>query len=61
MIYTLLARAGANLIQALLWGIAFYFLRETGVTKPFSSGHYCQAIILVNGVVFNLFRCHPER
>jgi Zn-dependent protease len=60
MIWVALAGPGANLIQALLWGIAFYFLQGASVTEPFFV-KMCQAGILVNVVmfVFNLFPLPP--
>ena len=60
MIWVALAGPGANLIQALLWGIAFYFLQGASVTEPFFI-KMCQAGILVNVVmfVFNLFPLPP--
>jgi len=60
MIWVALAGPGANLIQALLWGIAFYFLKGASVTEPFFI-KMCQAGILVNVVmfVFNLFPLPP--
>ncbi len=44
MIWVALAGPGANLIQAVLWGIAFYLLQGAGVTELF---------------VFNLFPLPP--
>jgi Zn-dependent protease len=60
MIWVALAGPGSNLIQALLWGIGFYFLQGAGVTEPFFI-KMCQAGILVNVVmfVFNLFPLPP--
>jgi Zn-dependent protease len=60
MIWVALAGPGANLVQALLWGILFYFLVGGGVTEPFFI-KMCQAGILVNVVmfVFNLFPLPP--
>ena len=60
MIWVALAGPGANLIQALLWGIAFYLLQGAAVTEPFFL-KMCQAGILVNVVmfVFNLFPLPP--
>jgi len=60
MIWVALAGPGANLIQALLWGIALYLLQGAGVTEPFFI-KMCQAGILVNVVmfVFNLFPLPP--
>ncbi len=60
MIWVALAGPGANLIQAVLWGIAFYLLQGAGVSEPFFI-KMCQAGILVNIVmmVFNLFPLPP--
>ena len=60
MIWVALAGPVSNLIQALLWGIGFYFLQGAGVTEAFFI-KMCQAGILVNVVmfVFNLFPLPP--
>ena len=60
MIWVALAGPGSNLIQALLWGMGFYFLQGAGVTEAFFI-KMCQAGILVNVVmfVFNLFPLPP--
>ena len=60
MIWVALAGPGANLIQALIWGILFYLLRGAGLTEPFFI-KMCQAGLLVNVVmfVFNLFPLPP--
>lgn len=60
MIWVALAGPGSNLIQALLWGVLFYFLAGAGVSEPFFV-KMCQAGILVNVVmfVFNLFPLPP--
>jgi Zn-dependent protease len=60
MIWVALAGPGANLVQALLWGILFYVLAGAGMTEPFFI-KMCQAGILVNIVmfVFNLFPLPP--
>ena len=60
MIWVALAGPGANLIQALLWGVAFYLLQGATLTEPFFT-KMCQAGILVNVVmfVFNLFPLPP--
>ena len=60
MIWVALAGPGANLAQALLWGIAFHLLQGAGSTEPFFI-KMCQAGILVNIVmlVFNLFPLPP--
>ncbi|HQR99995.1 MULTISPECIES: site-2 protease family protein [unclassified Polaromonas] len=60
MVWVALAGPGANLAQALLWGIALYLLQGTGISEPFFI-KMCQAGILVNVVmlVFNLFPLPP--
>src|SRR5688572_21700603 len=60
MIWVALAGPGANLAQALLWGIGLYLLQGATVTEPFFI-KMCQAGILVNVVmfVFNLFPLPP--
>lgn len=60
MVWVALAGPGANLIQALLWGVAFYLLQGASLTEPFFI-KMCQAGILVNVVmfVFNLFPLPP--
>jgi len=60
MIWVALAGPGANLLQALLWGIALYLLQGAGISEPFFI-KMCQAGILVNVVmfVFNLFPLPP--
>ena len=60
MIWVALAGPGANLIQALLWGVLFYLLAGAGMTEPFFI-KMCQAGILTNVVmfVFNLFPLPP--
>ena len=60
MVWVALAGPASNLIQALLWGIGFYFLQGAGVTEAFFI-KMCQAGILVNVVmfVFNLFPLPP--
>ena len=60
MVWVALAGPASNLIQALLWGIAFYLLQGTGVSEPFFI-KMCQAGMLVNVVmfVFNLFPLPP--
>ena len=60
MIWVALAGPVSNLIQALLWGIAFYLLQGAGVSEPFFI-KMCQAGLLVNVVmfVFNLFPVPP--
>ena len=60
MVWVALAGPLSNLIQALLWGIGFYFLQGAGITETFFI-KMCQAGILVNVVmfVFNLFPLPP--
>lgn len=60
MVWVALAGPGANLIQALLWGILLYLLQAVAVTEPFFL-KMCQGGILVNVVmfVFNLFPLPP--
>nr|WP_145551539.1 site-2 protease family protein [Variovorax boronicumulans] len=60
MVWVALAGPGANLVQALLWGIAFYLLVALGVSEPFFV-KMCQAGMLVNVVMFafNLFPLPP--
>jgi Zn-dependent protease len=60
MVWVALAGPGANLVQALLWGIALYVLVAMGVSEPFFV-KMCQAGMLVNVVMFafNLFPLPP--
>jgi len=60
MVWVALAGPGANLVQALLWGILLYLLQGAGVIEPFFL-KMCQGGILVNVVmfVFNLFPLPP--
>ncbi|ABE42956.1 site-2 protease family protein [Polaromonas sp. JS666] len=60
MVWVALAGPGANLLQALLWGILLYLLRGADITEPFFI-RMCQAGVLVNVVmfVFNLFPLPP--
>ncbi|MGC3985263.1 MAG: site-2 protease family protein [Pseudorhodoferax sp.] len=60
MVWVALAGPGANLVQALLWGILFYLLVGLGVSEPFFV-KMCQAGMLVNVVMFafNLFPLPP--
>ena len=60
MIWVALAGPGANLIQALFWGILFYLLKAFGIDEPFFNG-MCKAGFEVNiGLfVFNLFPLPP--
>ena len=60
MIWVALAGPGANLIQALIWGVLLYALLGTGMTEPFFI-KMCQGGMLVNVVMFafNLFPLPP--
>lgn len=60
MVWVALAGPGANLAQALLWGILFYMLVALGLAEPFFI-KMCQAGMLVNVVMFafNLFPLPP--
>jgi len=60
MIWVALAGPGANLAQALLWGVLLYLLAGAGLSEPFFL-KMCKAGILVNVVmfVFNLFPLPP--
>nr|WP_295774520.1 site-2 protease family protein [Rhodoferax sp.] len=60
MIWVALAGPGANLLMALLWGIALYLLRGANITEPFFL-KMCQGGVLVNVVMFafNLFPVPP--
>ena len=60
MVWVALAGPASNLMQALIWGIAFYLLQGAGVAEPFFI-KMCQAGLLVNVVmfVFNLFPLPP--
>jgi len=60
MIWVALAGPGANLVQALLWGLLFYLLKGMGIDEPFFNG-MCKAGFDVNiGLfVFNLFPLPP--
>ena len=60
MIWVALAGPGANLIQALIWGVLLYALVGTGLTEPFFV-KMCQGGMLVNVVMFafNLFPLPP--
>ena len=60
MIWVALAGPGANLMQALLWGIVLYLLQGSNMDEVFFI-KMCQAGILVNVVmfVFNLFPLPP--
>ena len=60
MIWVALAGPGANLAQALIWGILLYLLTGMGLSEPFFI-KMCQGGMLVNVVmfVFNLFPLPP--
>ncbi len=60
MVWVALAGPGANLLQALLWGILFYLLAAGNVTERFFM-EMCRAGMLTNVVmfVFNLFPLPP--
>jgi Zn-dependent protease len=60
MVWVALAGPGANLIQALLWGVLLYALVGSGVTERFFI-EMCRAGMLVNVVMFafNLFPLPP--
>lgn len=60
MVWVALAGPASNLLQALAWGIGFYFLQGAGVAEPFFI-KMSQAGLLVNVVmfVFNLFPLPP--
>lgn len=60
MVWVALAGPGANFVQALLWGSAYYLLDRLEVREPFFV-EMCKAGVLVNVVmfVFNLFPLPP--
>ncbi len=60
MVWVALAGPGANLIQAVFWGILLYVLLGIGINEPFFI-KMCQGGMLVNVVmfVFNLFPLPP--
>ena len=60
MVWVALAGPAANLLQALVWGIAFYLLHAAGVTEAFFL-KMAQGGVLVNVVMFafNLFPLPP--
>ena len=60
MVWVALAGPGANLVQAVLWTIALYFLVASGVEERFFI-EMCRAGVLVNLVMFafNLFPLPP--
>jgi Zn-dependent protease len=59
MVWVALAGPGANLIQAVIWGVLLYVLLGTGINEPFFL-KMCQGM-LVNVVMFafNLFPLPP--
>jgi Zn-dependent protease len=60
MVWVALAGPGANLAQALLWGVLLYLLIGSSMTEPFFI-KMCQGGMLVNLVMFafNLFPLPP--
>ena len=60
MVWVALAGPGANLLQALLWGVLLYVLAGSGLTERFFL-EMCKAGMLTNVVmfVFNLFPLPP--
>lgn len=60
MVWVALAGPGANLLQALLWGVLLYLLLGAGLTERFFL-EMCKAGILTNVVMFafNLFPLPP--
>jgi Zn-dependent protease len=60
MVWVALAGPGANLAQALFWGVLLYVLVGAGINEPFFI-KMCQGGMLVNVVmfVFNLFPLPP--
>jgi Zn-dependent protease len=60
MVWVALAGPGANLIQALLWGVLLYLLAGSGVNERFFV-EMCKAGMLTNVVMFafNLFPLPP--
>lgn len=60
MVWVALAGPGANLLQALLWGVLLYVLLGMGLTERFFL-EMCKAGLLVNVVMFafNLFPLPP--
>ena len=60
MVWVALAGPGANLLQALLWGVLLYLLAGSGVTERFFV-EMCKAGMLTNVVMFafNLFPLPP--
>ena len=60
MVWVALAGPGANLVQALLWGVLLYALAGSGITERFFL-EMCKAGMLTNVVMFafNLFPLPP--
>jgi Zn-dependent protease len=60
MVWVALAGPGANLVQAVFWGLLLYVLLGMGINEPFFI-KMCQGGMLVNVVmfVFNLFPVPP--
>ena len=60
MVLVALAGPASNLVQALLWGVAYVVLQGLDVQEPFFLG-MCRAGVLVNVImfVFNLFPLPP--
>ena len=60
MVWVALAGPGANLLQALLWGVLLYVMAGSGLTERFFI-EMCKAGMLTNVVmfVFNLFPLPP--
>lgn len=60
MVWVALAGPGANLVQALLWGVLLYVLAGSGITERFFL-EMCKAGMLTNVVMFafNLFPLPP--
>jgi Zn-dependent protease len=60
MVWVALAGPGANLLQALLWGVLLYLLAGNGITERFFV-EMCKAGMLTNVVMFafNLFPLPP--
>src|SRR5574343_1648395 len=60
MVWVALAGPGANLLQALLWGVLLYVLAGAGLTERFFI-EMCKAGMLTNVVMFafNLFPLPP--
>ena len=60
MLWVALAGPGANLFQAILWGVAYVLLKGLGIDEPFLV-KTCQAGVFVNVImmVFNLLPLPP--